>query len=31
MDDIAPSRLPQRWRMDDGAAMVLVLKRGEDK
>jgi hypothetical protein len=31
MDDIAPSRLPQRRGMDDGAAMVLVLKRGEEK
>jgi hypothetical protein len=31
MNDIARSRLPQRRGMDDGAAIVLVLKRGEDK
>ncbi|SHG92394.1 hypothetical protein [Bradyrhizobium erythrophlei] len=31
MNDIAPPRLPPRRGMDDGAAMVLVLKRGERK
>jgi len=31
MNHIARSRLPQRRGMDDGAATVLVLKRGEDK
>jgi hypothetical protein len=31
MNDIAPPRLPPRRGMDDGVAMVLVLKRGEEK
>jgi hypothetical protein len=31
MIDIAPARLPPRRGMDNGAAMVLLLKRGEDK
>jgi hypothetical protein len=31
MNDIASWCLPQRRGMDDGAVMVLMLKRGEDK